>query len=117
MVVAFRLRCPSLSLSKFASQLKLIQSCGAGRDTRSLCHKFNFQGPALEILGLRAISPKSQGPSSGALGVRVPCPRALGPRVPGPRIQGPRIPGPESQGRGFRASDPGFRLCLSCIEF
>ena len=113
MVVAFRLRCPSLSLSKFASQLKLIQSW----DTRSLCHKFNFKGPALEILGLRAISPKSQGPSSGALGVRVPCPRALGPRVPGPRIQGQRIPGPESQGRGFRASDPDFRLCLSCIEF
>ena len=45
---------------------------GAGRDTRNLYHKFNSQDPALSILDLWVASPKSQRPSSGVLGIRVP---------------------------------------------
>ena len=90
--LSFRLRCPSFILSKFASQINSI--CGAGQDIRNLCHKFNSQGPALRVLGLRVASPKSQGSSSRVLVVLVLV-------VPGSWVSGyqsPRVPGPKVLG-------------------
>ena len=111
--LSLRLSCPSFLLSKFATQLKLIQS--ASRDTRSLCHKFISQGPALRILGLRAASPKFQGPSSRVLGARVPCPMVSWSMFQGTGCQGPRVTGsrvPEARVPGLRISGsrvPGLR--------
>ena len=69
--------------------------------------KFNSQGPALRILGLRVAIFKSQG-----LIFRLPCPRVPvpGSRVPGSQSLGSQ--GPGSQGPRSRVSDPDFRLCL-----
>ena len=65
-VSKFLTHMPQLLLSKFASQLKLIQSVvGIGcqsQDTRNLCHKFNSQCPGLRVLGLRVEGSKPQGP-------------------------------------------------------
>ena len=62
-----------------------------GQDTRNLRHKFNYQGPALKILGLRVAIFKSQGPIFRFLGVRVP--ESQSPRVPGSRVPGVRVSG------------------------
>ena len=118
--LSFRLSCTRFLLSKFAPQLKLIQS--ASRVTRSLCHKFNFQGPALKIVGLTAASPNFPRPRSSVLSVRIPFPRvpALGSRVSGsylPGLQGHRFPGPGSQRHGPRVSDPDFRPCFRARGF
>ena len=82
------------------------------QDTWNLRHKFNFQGPALRILGFGVAISKSQGPISRVLGVKVPCPRvpvpwswvsgSQAPRIPGLRVLGSqvsgfRVPGPRSQ--------------------
>ena len=67
----FLTQLPNFLLSKFASQFKVNSICVAGRDTWNLHHKFNSQGPALRILGLRVAMSKSQGPISRVLGVRV----------------------------------------------
>ena len=64
-----------------------------GQDTWNLHHKFNFQGPALRILGLRVAISKSQGPISRVLGVRVP-----GRRVPGSQVAEFRVSGPGVSG-------------------
>ena len=78
--LSFRFICTSFLLSKFATQLKLIQS---------VVHKFNSQGPALTILVLRVASPKFQGLRYRVLGVRVPCHRFPGPKFLDPSSQGP----------------------------
>ena len=85
-----------LFIIKICFTIKVNSICGAGRDTWNLRHKFNSQGPALRILGLRVAISKSQGPISRVLGVRVP------------RL---RVPG--SQGTSSRVSGPEFRLCPS----
>ena len=64
-----------------------------GQDTWNLHHKFNFQGPALKILGLRVTISKSQGPISRVLGVKVPGRRVPGSRVAGLRVSGSRVSG------------------------
>ena len=51
---------PSLFIIKICFTNKVNSICSAGWDTRNLCHKFNFQGSALRILGLRVASPKFQ---------------------------------------------------------
>ena len=84
---SFRLICPSILLSKFASQLKLIQSVVRV----GISHKFNSQGPALRILSLRIASHNSKGSSSRVIGVRVSCPRVLIPRSYGPKVPGLRV--------------------------
>ena len=68
-----------------------------GLDTWNLRHKFNFQGPALRILGLRVPISKSHSPTSRVLGARVPCPRAQSPGSQGPEVAGLRVPGSGSQ--------------------
>ena len=83
---SFWLRCPSFLLSKFASQLKLIQSVVRVR----------ILGICITISVLRVLFSgfwvsmsqifKSQGPISRVLGFRIPC----------PRVQ-------ESQGLGFQS--------------
>ena len=72
--LSFRLECPTFFIIKICFTIKVNSICGAGRDTKNLCHKFNSQSPALRILDLRVANPKSQGSSSGVLGVRVPVP-------------------------------------------
>ena len=121
----FSTRMPYLFIIKICVTIKVNSICGAGRDTRNLCHKFSSQGPALRILDLRVANSKSQGSSSGVLGVRVPVPGSLVsgscvigswsprslipesqvseseglefqcPRVPDLRISGPKGPGSE----------------------
>ena len=94
---------PQLFIIKICFTIKVNSICGAGQDTRNMCHKFNSQGPALRILDLRVVNSKYQGPSSGIVGIRVP---VLGSWVSGPCVLGsqsprsqiPRVPGPGSQG-------------------
>ena len=94
----FWLRCPSFLLSKSASRLKLIQSV-VQVGILGMCHKFNFQGLAPRILGLRVASPKFQEPISRVLGVRVPCLIVL---VLGSLVSGSCVP--ESWVSGSRVS-------------
>ena len=101
----FSTRMPYLFIIKICVTIKVNSICGAGRDTRNLCHKFNSQGPALRILDLRVANSKSQGSSSGVLGVRVPVPgswvsesRVIGSwstssQIPESLVPGPRVPG------------------------
>ena len=81
------------------------------QDTWNLRHKFNFQGPALRILGLGVAISKSQGPISRVLGVKVPCPRVPVPGSQDPGSQGPGVPGLRFQGPRSQVSGPDFRLC------
>ena len=120
---SFWLRCPSFLLSKFSSQLKLIQSavrvrilgiCFTSSNLRVLLS--GFWDFALRILAIC----NSQIPISRVLGVRVSCPRVpvrgswvSGSRIPGsqiPRVTAPRVS--RSLVLGFRDSVsqvPGLR--------
>ena len=102
----FQFRCPSFLLSKFASQLKLIQS--AGRDTRNLYHKLNSQGPILRILGLIVKSSKSPGPSS-----RLWVPRSRVSGSQGLDSQGPRVLGLMVSGTGSQVLILDYAILLS----
>ena len=114
-----------LFIIKICFTIKINSVCGVGRDTRNLCHKFNSQGSALRILGLRV---------ARVLFSKVPCPIVPVPgswvswsyvsgsqslmvpesRIPesqdngskGPRILGLRVTSPGSQGLG----SPGLIL-------
>ena len=81
---------PELSIIKICYTIKINSICGVARDTWNLRHKFNFQGPALSILGLRVAISKSQGLISRVLGVRIPCLRVPESRVSGRRSWGLR---------------------------
>ena len=76
---------PQLFVIKICSTIKVNSICGVGWDTKNLCHKFNSQGPALRVLGLRVASSKSQGPG------------CQGPMYQGSRVPGLRVPGPGPQ--------------------
>ena len=104
--LSFRLRCPGFLLSKLCFIIKISTICGAGQDTRNLCHKFNSQDLALRILSFRVTCPKSQGPSSRVLGVRVLCPRVPESYSPRFLVLGLRIPGLRSQDPGSKSSWP-----------
>ena len=122
----FSIRMPYLFIIKICFIIKVNSICGAGRDTKNLCHKSNSQSPALRILDLRVANLKSQGSSSGVLGVRVPVPgswvsgsRVVGSwstssqipesRIPGLRVQGSQVS--VSQGRGSQCPRvPGLRV-------
>ena len=95
----FSTQMPKLFIIKICFTIKVNSVCGAGRDSRNLCHKFSSQGPALKILGLRVASPKFQGPSSGVLGVRV-----LYLRVSDCRVLGLRVLHSGSQVSGSKVS-------------
>ena len=89
----------SFFIIKICFTIKVNSICGAGRDTLNLRHKFNSQGPALRILGLRVAISKFQGPISRVLGVKVPCLK-----LPGVGVSG-------SCGFRSRVTGPDFRLC------
>ena len=93
--LSFWLRCPSFFIIKICFTIKVKSICDASPDTCKMHHKFNFQGAALRILGLRVAISKSQGLISRVLGVRLPCSKASvqGSWVWGSRVQGPRVPG------------------------
>ena len=75
-----------------------------GRDTRILCHKFNSQGTALRILGLRVPSPRDPVPGSWVSVFH------------GPWFQGPRCQGPVFRVSGSRVSGLDFRLCSNKLS-
>ena len=85
----FRHTCPSFLLSKFASQIKLIQSV---------------------VASLKVPGSHSRIPSPRFLTLASQSSRSQDSRVPGrgPQGLGNRVPGP-----GSHVSDPDFRLCLS----
>ena len=100
----FLTKMPLLFVIKICFTIKVNSVCGAGRDTKNLCHKFNSQGPALRILGVKVAIPKFQGPIFRVLGVRVTWPRVSESQVLGPESQGLRVPG--LRARGLRSQDP-----------
>ena len=105
----FLTQMPYLFIIKICFTIKVNSICGAGRDTRNLCHKFNPQGPSARILGVRFASPKSKEPSCRVLGVRV---SVLGSWVAGFqsfKALGLRVP-------GYRVSVPDFRLCRENMQ-
>ena len=118
----FSTQMPTLFIIKIWFTIKVNSICGAGQDTRNLCHKFNSQGPALRILGHRdpvpgSWVPMSHGRNSRVLYFQGPVsqgPRVLGCLVPGPRS---RVSGPyfrlyrQSWGLGSRVLGPDFRIC------
>ena len=137
--LGFRLRCPSFLLSKFASQLKLIQSvvriatlgiCVTSSVLRVLLSRF-------WVSGSQVSSPRDPVPGSWVSGLHVLVPRFQGPRCQepvsqGPRCQGPvslvsgsrfpslRVPGlmvPGSRVPGSLVSGPDFRLCRKKRSF
>ena len=79
-----------------------------GQDTWNLRHKFNYQGPALRILGLRVALLKSW-----VLGSQSP--RVLGSRVLGSQGSGPQGSGSLVSGcrvSGLRVSGPGSQVLI-----
>ena len=101
--LSFRLRCPSFLLSKFASQLKLIQSvvwvgilgiCVTSSIVRVLLSGFWIPGSQVPTL-------RDPVPGSWVSGSRVPgfqsprsqSPEFQGPRVLSLRVSGSRVPG------------------------
>ena len=109
--LSFRLRCPSFLLSKFVSQLNLIQSVIS-----------RPQGRKSQVSGIQFRGSGCQGPSSRILGVRVSCLRVLEPQVPDswvsgskgleslcPWVPGLRVSGSQGPGsQGLRV--PGSRV-------
>ena len=65
---------PKLFIIKICFSIKVYSICGVGWDTWNLRHKFNSQGSALRVLGLRVEIFKSQGPISRVMCVRIPVP-------------------------------------------
>ena len=121
--LSFGLRCPSFLLSKFASQLRLIQSAvwvwilGICVTSSILWLLFlGFWVSGWQVPSFREPIPGSwvsgchvPGSISSVLGVRFPYPR-----VPDPRVLSSRSQAPESRvsGLGSQVSGPDFRLCL-----
>ena len=108
----FSTQMPQLFIIKICYTIKVNSVCGASRDTRGLCHKFNSQGPSFRILGVRVASPNFQGPKSRILNVRLLCPRSQSHSFPGLRVLGPRVSRPQGRGSlGLRVSRvPGLRV-------
>ena len=97
-VPSFRLRCPSFLLSKFASQLKLIQSVVLV-GILGICVTSSLLSVLLSgfwVSGSQVASPRDPVPWSWVSGSHVP---------------GSHVPGSQSQGPGSRVSGPDFRLC------
>ena len=128
--LSFRLRCPIFLLSKFVSQLKLIQSvvrvgilgiCVTSSILKVLLSGFWTSGsqipsPRDPVPGSWVSGSQFQGP--GCQGLVSQGPRAPGPRFPGPGSQRPRVSSLSVLGSqaprvsGSRASGPDFRVYL-----
>ena len=89
--LSFWLRCPSFILSKFASQFKVNLICCVGRDTRNLCHKFNYQGSCSQDYGSQGC--KSQVPGTRFQDSGCQGPISQGPGCQDPLSESPRVPG------------------------
>ena len=105
----FSTQMPQLFIIKICYTIKVNSVCGASRDTRGLCHKFNSQGPSFRILGVRVASPNFQGPKSRILNVRLLCPRSQSHSFPGLRVLGPGSQGLRVAGL-WVSGYPGFRV-------
>ena len=127
--------CPSVLLSKFASQIKLMQS-PVGVSCQSQGPRVagpKAQGPSSRVPGsqdpgsqnLESQSPRSQGPASQGPGSQVSCLRVPGPgpqvqiqtipkvsesQVSGSCVSGSRVPNLRSHGPRSRVPGPDFRL-------
>ena len=109
--LSFRLRCPSFLLSKFASQLKLIQSM-VRVGIRGIC----VTSSILRVLhsgfwveGSQVPSPSDPVLRSWVSRSHVPGSQFQGPGCQGPVFQGPRVPGSRvSESRVFRV--PSLRV-------
>ena len=113
---SFWLRCPSFLLSKFASQLKLIQSvvrvgilgiCVTSSVLRVLSSGFL-------VSGSQVFSPRHPVPVSFVSGSHVLGSLVSGSQNPMSWVLGLRVSGSlvwESQSPRFRVSGPDFRLC------
>ena len=97
----FRLRCPSFLLSNLCFIIKVTTICGAGRDTRNLCHKFSSQGLCFQESGFQGNMSQVPGAyfqSPVCQGTVFQVPRVPGSRVPGSRVSGSQSPGSQSPG-------------------
>ena len=119
---SFWLRCPTFLLSKFASQLKLIQSvvrvrilgiCVTSSVLRVLHSGFWVSKYQFSI-------PRDLFPGSRVSGSHVPESQFEGLGCQGPVFQGPRVPGshlPESQGPGSQSpGSQGLRVLGSRVS-
>ena len=111
--LSLRLACCSFLSSKCFT-IKVNTICGRAQllvsgCLKSMCHKFNSQGPGLRILELMIAGPKSAGFSSRVPGFRS---QGLGPQVPG--SQGFQVSDLRSQGLGPQVS--GSRLSGSRVS-
>ena len=113
----FSTRMYSFLLSKFATQLKLIQSvvqfgilgvCVTSSILRVLLSGFWVAGSQIPSSRDPDLGPGCQGPVSQ--GHRFPGPRVPGPESQDTKVPGLRVPGLGSQGPGSRVSGPDFRL-------
>ena len=118
---------PYLFIIKICFTIKVNSICGAGRDTRNLCHKFSYKGSALRIFGSQRHKSQFQGiqfQGPGCQGLMSQVLGCQGPRFPGYRVSefwvsrsqgfqvsGLRVPGLKLSEPGFRVSGPDFRLC------
>ena len=106
---SFWLRCPSFILSKFASQLKLIESVVRvkilGICVTSLIMRVLLSG--FWVSESQFPGPRDLFPDSWVSGS--PSPRVPGSRVHSLRDSASWVPG--SQGPGSRVAGPEFRLC------
>ena len=113
--LSFWLRCPRFLLSKFASQLKLLQSVVRIR-ILGICVISSILRVLLSgfwVSESQFPSPRDLFPGSWVSGSQ--CPRVSGSRVLGLRVLGLRVPGLRSQGPRSRVSGPDFRLCQKIV--
>ena len=125
--LSFRLRCPKFLLSKFAEQLKLIQSVEqvgiVGVYVTSSIFRVLFS--EFWVSGSQIASSRDPVPGSWVSGSHVPGSQFQGPgcqgpvsqshRFPGPRVLGPGSQSPTSQGPGsqsLRISGPGSQVLI-----
>ena len=115
--LSFQLRCPNFLLSKFAKQLKLIQSVMqvgvvgvyvTSSILRVLLSEFWVSGSQIP-------SSRDPVPGSWVSGSHVPGSQFQSPGCQDPMSQSHRFPGPGSQGptsQGLRISGPGFQVLI-----
>ena len=124
--LSFGLRYPSFLLSKFVSQLKLIQSvvrigilgiCVTSSILRVLLSGFWTSGSQIPSPRDPVLGSWVSGPSSRVLSVRVSCLRVLEPQVPDSRVSGPGSQGPRVSSLSvLRSWISGFQVSGSRVS-
>ena len=95
---------PKRFIVKICFTIKVNLICGAGQDTKNLCHKLNSQCPVLKILGVLEVT-SARDPVPGSWVSRS---QFRGPGCQGLVSQGPRVP--ESLVLSLRVSGLGLRV-------